>query len=301
MYSQRQSLHSCHNLHAGEGVPPFQTQPYSNSRTEKFDNWHQDWNRSINSPQDMGAGFSSDASSSSQPSHSSSQHRDLLSDQDPTTVEIPALIAGIEADEHVVPSDETRKLPKADEEQELAHFNAFIAHYEQRPEKMSNLFDKLMNHGRSLEKQVHELERKLEMQSEENKFLKNDLQSVKQKIATLSTTANDVADDQLKAKMEDIYSMSAAWVRTSFRKHSICMITPMQLSDASWRLLLSRHVNTNYFFELATYGERTKFAQAIVGTKLCGVLEDFYFGIERDGKFGNVAELAKNMYGERGE
>ena len=64
------------------------------------------------------------------------------------------------------------------------------------------------------------------MQRQNNQSLKHDVNSLKQKIVTLSTTPNDVADDELKAKMEDIYQMSLSWVRTNFRK-----ATPGMLAD----------------------------------------------------------------------
>jgi len=116
---------------------------------------------------------------------------------------------------------------KADEDTEKKHLNALAALSERRSEKMNFLYG-LFGGGREQDskdkkqelehKKVQELERALAASKKEIWALKHDLKSLKQTITTLSTTSNEVADDELKAQMEDIYQLSVSWIRMNFRK-----------------------------------------------------------------------------------
>jgi len=117
---------------------------------------------------------------------------------------------------------------KADEDTEQEHLNALATLAERRSEKMNFLYG-LIGGGREQDsedkkqelehkKRVQELERALAASKKEIWTLKHDLKSLKQTITTLSTTSNEVADDELKARMEDIYQLSVSWIRMSFRK-----------------------------------------------------------------------------------
>lgn len=83
---------------------------------------------------------------------------------------------------------------------------------------MEILYSLMGAREQSLAKQLKELGEELAAQRRENQSLKHDLRCLKQTIANANTNANEVADDELKVRMEDIYQMSISWVRTNFRR-----------------------------------------------------------------------------------
>jgi len=117
------------------------------------------------------------------------------------------------------PQDIWRSI-KAEEDKEEERHKYFAKQSENHTNKINALYKLLDGRGGGSNKRVQELEQELANQKRENALLKEDLTDLKQKIATLSTTSNEIADDQLRARMEDIYQLSASWVRTNFRKQT---------------------------------------------------------------------------------
>lgn len=160
-----------------------------------------------------------------------------------------------------------------------------------------------IHQSQGAQEQVQQLQQALEEQRKENKGLKQDMVELKRQVASLSTLPNQVADDRLKEQLDDIYLQTAAWVKTHFRKHKQCELcdgfpcgallrqsgpTKPKLSSSTVKLLRQDGIDLEDYEGTA----RLKLAQAIIGGKLNRILQTFYFGTDRDGTAGSIADIA---------
>jgi hypothetical protein len=134
-----------------------------------------------------------------------------------------------------------------------------------------------------------EWKQSLEAARREKKALEVDLVNLKHKVSVLSAMPGQVSDAELKDQVENISQQAHSWVKTNFRKLQPPPFRKSALSQSSKDLLGLFMTNMHMFSQ----GQILKIGHAVVGKTVQGILGDFYFGLESDGRSGTILELSQ--------
>jgi hypothetical protein len=166
--------------------------------------------------------------------------------------------------------------------------------------KLYNLFNDWARAAKTLKARNQHLRenltnvvRALDQKRAEHERLERDFDALRQKVASMNSLPNQVADDVLKSCMSDLFHLAGSWVRSNFRKYKSDEVFLPEAISPSTEFLL-RH-NQGIFEDHSTI--RLQSAQAVVGWALLSILQSFYYGIDKDGSAGNLVELARMKRG----